>query len=142
KPVKTKNFDWDINATWGRLIKNEVVEIGGGITRLVSSSGAFSTTSSAYTVSEVGQEWGQLFGGGIKRDASGNPILDATGYFQRQADTKFGSVLPLYTGGVQNTFNVFKNFVVNVNIDYSWGGKFFSLDDFWGTFSGLTARTS
>ena len=50
----------------------------------------------------------------------------------------FGSALPQYTGGVQNTFNVFKNFTINVNIDYSYGGKFFSLSDFWGTFSGLT----
>jgi TonB-linked SusC/RagA family outer membrane protein len=142
KPIKMKNLEWDITATWGRLIKNQVVSIAPGITRLVSSSGAFSGSSSAYTVSEVGQEWGQLFGGGIKRDASGQPVLTAGGLFIRQADTKFGSVLPMYTGGVQNSINVFKNFVINVNIDYSKGGKFFSLDDFWGTFSGLTARTS
>ena len=29
-----------------------------------------------------------------------------------------------------------------MNIDYQYGGKFFSLSDFWGTFSGLTARTA
>ena len=141
KPLKMKNLEWDINATWGRLIKNEVVAIAPGITRLISASGAFSGSSSAYTVSEVGQPWGQMFGGGIKR-VNGQPQLTAAGLFIRQADVKFGSVLPDYTGGVQNTFNVFKNFTVNVNIDYSWGGKFFSLSDFWGTFSGLTARTS
>ena len=141
KPLKMKNLEWDINATWGRLIKNEVVAIAPGITRLISASGAFSGSSSAYTVSEVGQPWGQMFGGGIKR-VNGQPQLTASGLFIREADVKFGSVLPDYTGGVQNTFNVFKNFTVNVNIDYSWGGKFFSLSDFWGTFSGLTARTS
>ncbi|MBL0057510.1 MAG: SusC/RagA family TonB-linked outer membrane protein [Chitinophagaceae bacterium] len=141
KPIKWKNLDWDINATWGRLLKNKVVAIAPGITRLVSASGAFSTSSSAYTVSEVGQPWGQMFGGGIKR-VNGQPELTSAGLFIREADVKFGSVLPDYTGGVQNTFTVFKNFTVNVNIDYSWGGKFFSLSDFWGTFSGLTARTS
>ena len=130
KPIKWKNLDWDINATWGRLLKNKVVAIAPGITRLVSASGAFSTSSSAYMVSEVGQPWGQMFGGGIKR-VNGQPELTSAGLFIREADVKFGSVLPDYTGGVQNTFTVFKNFTVNVNIDYSWGGKFFSLSDFW-----------
>lgn len=141
KPIKSKNFDWDITATWGRLLKNQIVDIAPGITRIVSSSGAFSGTSSAYIVSEVGQRWGQLHGGGIKR-INGQPQLTSSGLFIREADVNFGSSLPDYTGGVQNTINLFKNFTINVNIDYQWGGKFFSLSDFWGTFSGLTARTA
>ena len=141
KPIQSKNFDWDLSATWGYLTKNEVVSIYPGVTRLNVSTGAFSTSSSAYTVNEVGQPWGQMFGGGIKR-INGAPQLTSAGLFVRQADTKFGSVLPNYTGGVQNTFNLFKHFTLNINIDYSIGGKFFSLSDFWGTFSGLTARTA
>jgi TonB-linked SusC/RagA family outer membrane protein len=142
KPVVSKNLDWEITTTWGYLTKNEIVSIAPGILRLnVDRTGAFSGSSSAYLVNEVGQPWGQLFGGGIKR-VNGVPEVDANGLFVRQADTKFGSALPQYTGGVQNTFNVFKNFTINVNIDYSYGGKFFSLSDFWGTFSGLTARTA
>jgi hypothetical protein len=31
---------------------------------------------------------------------------------------------------------------MNVNVDFSYGGKFFSLSDHWGTYSGLTARTA
>jgi len=46
------------------------------------------------------------------------------------------------TGGVQNTFTVLKDFTVMVNVDYQFGGKFFSLSDMWGTYSGLTAKTS
>ena len=141
QPVKMKNFDWNINATWGRLIKNEVVSIATGIKRLTVAAGAFSGSSSAYAVSEVGKPWGQMFGGGIKR-LNGQPVLTASGFFVKENEVNFGSVLPMYTGGVQNTFNVFKNFTLNVNIDYSYGGKFFSLSDFWGTFSGLTARTA
>jgi len=82
-----------------------------------------------------------MFGGGIKR-INGVPELTASGMFIRQADTKFGSVLPDYTGGVQSSMNIFKNFTLNVNVDFSYGGKFFSLSDHWGTFSGLTARTA
>lgn len=141
KPVQSKNFDWDITASWGYLTKNEIVSIFPGIDRLVLSSGAFSTSSAAYSVNQVGRPWGEMFGGGIKK-IDGQPVLTSAGLFTREADVNFGSVLPKYTGGVQNTFNVFKNFTVNVNIDYSYGGKFFSLSDHWGTFSGLTARTA
>ena len=141
KPVQAKNFAWEITAAWGYITENKVVSIFPGIDRLNVSTGAFSGSSSAYTVNEVGQPWGQMFGGGIKK-VNGVPELTAAGLFIRQADTKFGSVLPTYTGGVQNTFNLFKNFTVNINVDYSYGGKFFSLSDFWGTFSGLTARTA
>jgi hypothetical protein len=118
-----------------------VVSIFPGINRLVLSSGAFSTSSSAYAVNQVGSPWGEMYGGGITK-INGTPVLTSSGLFVRQADANFGSVLPQYTGGVQNTFNLFKNFTINVNIDYSYGGQFFSLSDFWGTFSGLTARTA
>ena len=141
KPVRTKNFEWDLSGTWGYLTKNEIVSIFGTITRLDLERGAFSTSSSAYAVNEVGQPWGQMFGGGIKK-VNGVAQLGTDGLFIREADTKFGSVLPQYTGGVQNTFTIFKNFTININVDYSYGGKFFSLSDFWGTFSGLTARTA
>ncbi len=145
RPVQTPNFNWEITAAWGYITKNEVVSIFPGINRLTVASGAFSGSSSAYTVNEVGQPWGQMFGGGIKK-INGVPQLVTTGsnagLFIREPDTKFGSVLPTYTGGVQNTFNLFKHFTINVNVDYSYGGKFFSLSDFWGTFSGLTARTA
>lgn len=142
QPLRKENIDWNITANWGRLIKNEVVKIAEGIDRIAISSGAFSGSSAAYTVSAVGKPWGQMFGVGIKRHANGKPILTSSGLFVKQDDVNFGSVLPDYTGGVQNTFNIFKNFVVNVNIDFSYGGKFFSLSDHWGSFSGLTAKTA
>ncbi|MFT3981878.1 MAG: SusC/RagA family TonB-linked outer membrane protein [Ferruginibacter sp.] len=141
------NLEWDINATWGYLLKNEVVSIAkdGSIQRLVSANGSYGPTTtnplSAWTVSEIGLPWGQLHGTGIER-IDGKPVLNEDGTYVSAADVNYGSVLPKYTGGVQNSFNVLKNFVVNVNIDYSVGGKFFSLSNFWGDFSGLTARTA
>ncbi len=149
KVLNWKNLGWDLNATWGRLIKNQVVSIAkdGSITRLISGGGAFSpnqgtATRAAWVVSEIGQPWGQLHGTGIKRNAAGTPILNGDGTFQSQQDVNYGSVLPDYTGGVQSSMTIFKNFVFNVNVDYSYGGKFFSLSDYWGSFSGLTAKTA
>jgi len=140
-----KNLAYEATATWAYRLTNKVVSIAPGITRLVSAAGSYGPTTtnpiSAWTVSEVGSEWGQMHGTGIKR-INGKPVLNPDGTFVSEADVNYGSVLPRYTGGVQNTLTLFKNFVINVNIDYSSGGKFFSLSNYWGDFSGLTARTA
>ena len=140
KPVVNKNLTWNIDVNYGQNLSNKVVELAPGISSIVVAAGAFSGTSSAYTVHEVGKEWGMLRGGGIKK-INGVPILDADGFYIKEDNAAFGSVLPDFTGGIQNAVN-YKNFVLNVSIDFQKGGKFFSLSDFWGTFSGLTARTA
>lgn len=141
-PVKTNNIDWTLSASWAYYLKNQVEEISPGVNRLVVASGAFSGTSAAYAVSQIGRPWGQLFGNGILRDAAGTPILNADGTYQRADTVFFGSSLPKYTGGIQNRLILFKNFEINMNIDYQMGGKFFSLSDHWGTYSGLFAKTA
>jgi TonB-linked SusC/RagA family outer membrane protein len=139
-PVRFKDFQWQVNATWGRLLDNKIIKLAEGLNRVTYSSGSYAGSYAAYTVNEVGQQWGQLFGPGFKR-VNGQPQLTADGFYVRDPEVKFGSVLPDYTGGVQNMFT-YKNFILNVNIDYSKGGKFYSLSDFWGSFSGLTAKTA
>ena len=81
-----------------------------------------------------------LIGGG-KTYINGKPVLDESGHYVKSENVRFGSVLPDYTGGVQNSFT-YKGVTLNVNIDFQHGGKFFSLSDMWGTYSGLTARTA
>jgi len=139
RPVSFDNFKWEINATWGRLLENKVVSIYPGINR-ISVEGVWGSTA-PYMVHEVGKDWGQIYGNGIKR-IDGKPVLTTDGLFVNDPNVFFGSVLPDYTGGVQNTFQIFKDFTVNVNIDYQKGGKFVSLSDMWGSYSGLTARTA
>ena len=138
-PIRTKNLDWMLTATWGRLLTNEVVSIAPGITRIVTESGQAGT--SAYLVSEVGQPWGQIRGIGFKR-INGQPVIGADGLYEAAPEVNFGSSLPDFTGGVQNSFTIFKNFLVNINIDYSVGGKFFSLSEFYGYSTGLYAATA
>jgi hypothetical protein len=91
-------------------------------------------------VHQKGQQWGMLIGGG-KTYVDGQVVLDADGHYVKSENVRFGSVLPDYTGGVQNSIN-FKDFILNVNIDFQKGGKFFSLSDMWGSYSGLLARTA
>ncbi len=144
RPLAGKNITWDINATWGYLLSNKIIDIDGDkstnkgrqVVQTIWGNGA------PYLVHLDGQEWGTLFGNGMKRDASGNPLLDGNGYYVTDDQVNYGNVLPKYTGGVQNAFTVFGNFTVNANIDYQFGGKFYSLSDMWGSYTGVLARTA
>jgi TonB-linked SusC/RagA family outer membrane protein len=146
------DFRWEINATFSYLMENKVVKIAEGIDQFTAQSQWGGGTPDM--VHRVGEEWGQLYGGGKKLfqavDGSGNPvdhpnngkpILNSSGFFVSNPTTYFGNVLPELTGGIQNNFR-YKDFAINLNFDYQKGGKFFSLSDMWGTFSGLTARTA
>jgi hypothetical protein len=138
RPVWNNNFRWELNATYGKLIENKVVSIAEGVERS-TIEGLWGTTG-PLLVHAVGKDWGQIYGNGIKR-INGQPVLTSEGFYVNDPGVYYGSALPDYTGGIQNSFE-YKNFVVAANIDYQVGGKFFSLSDMWGSYSGLTARTA
>ncbi len=135
-PVNMSNFRWDFNVTFAYLIENNVVKIAEGIDKFLVQQIWSATTPNMYHA--VDMRWGQLYGSGIKRDANGTPILNSSGFYVSDPNVNFGSVLPDYTGGIQNTFKIMKDITVGINFDYQVGGKFFSLSDMWGSFSGLT----
>jgi len=141
-PVRTGNFDWTITANVAQLLDNTVVEISNkyGVDR-VSVAGVWGSDM-PYLINQKGKWWGQIYGNGIKRNAKGVPILTSSGAYINNPNVYFGSVLPKTTGGLQNSFTVFKEFTLNVNIDYQFGGKFVSLSNRWGQYSGLTANTA
>ncbi|MFS2189770.1 SusC/RagA family TonB-linked outer membrane protein [Mucilaginibacter sp. Mucisp84] len=141
-PIKLPNFSWTINANFSQLIDNTVTEISDkyGVDR-VQVAGVWGTDM-PYLINQKGKWWGQIYGNGIKRNANGVPILTSSGMYQNDPNVYFGSALPRYTGGLQNSFTVFKDFILNVNVDYQFGGKFVSLSNRWGQFSGLTANTA
>ncbi len=140
-PVKGKSFTWDVTKTFGYLIKNPVVNIYKDQKRVLLAGGAFGTRF-ARAFQELGSNWGQLIGGGIKRNAEGLMIVDPNnGQFIRDADKHWGSVVPRVTGGLINTIS-YKDFTLNFSLDYQVGGKFFSLSESWGWYSGLFAETA
>jgi len=145
QPFRSTNFTWTLNATYSNLLEDKIVEISNkyGVTRVTSATNTqFSGVITPILVQQTGMEWGQLYGNGILKNSAGVPVLDANGFYQNNPNVYYGSVLPKHTGGIQNTFTVFKDFSINVNIDYQFGGKTFSLSDMWGSYSGLTARTA
>ncbi|MEO6406555.1 MAG: SusC/RagA family TonB-linked outer membrane protein [Ferruginibacter sp.] len=138
-PVSSPNLDWRLTANWGYILQNKVISVAPGIPRLTMQAAGNGGVS---LVADSGATWGQLRGTAIKRDAAGKPILSSDGYYVEQKDVNLGSALPKYTGGFQNTLTVFKNFVINANIDYSVGGKFFSLSKYYGSGTGLYDYTA
>jgi hypothetical protein len=56
--------------------------------------------------------------------------------YQIENDHYYGSIVPDFNGGLVNTFS-FKGFTVQAAFDFQKGGKFFSLSEMWGTYSGL-----
>lgn len=153
KPVWTRNFQWELNASWGKIINNKIVLIlNDSIKQIVPLAQGYWGTGNngkdvAYTVQEEGKEWGQVYGTAIatingKRVIDTDPTSANYGRYITGQRKSFGSVLPDYTGGIQNTFTVFKNFVFNINIDYQVGGKFYSLSDYLMDNAGLSLRTA
>ena len=139
--IKGKDLTWDASATFGYLIKNPIKNLYQNQQRVLLAGGSFGTRF-ARAFQELGSDWGQLIGGGIKRNAEGLMVVDPnTGYYIRDLDKHWGSVVPKTTGGFINTLS-YRNFVLNFSLDYQIGGKFFSLSESWGWFSGLFAETA
>lgn len=138
-PIQTKDFSWEVNATYSRLIKNPVLNLAGQ-QRILLAGGAFGSNY-ARAFQELNQDWGQLIGGGIARTADGRPILDANGLFTADLDKHWGSVVPKTNGGLTNTLT-YKGLVFNFSLDYQVGGKFFSLSESWGVYSGILEQTA
>ena len=144
-PVKTSDFSWNINTNFARN-KSKVLELAPGIQTyyLGGADYSSSTGTTAYAPGVwaiVGGEYGQIRGRGIQK-INGQPVIDpATGLYAFQDNVNFGSVLPQFTGGMVNTFK-YKNVSLNFTVDFSKGGKYFSLSDLWGGFSGLYDYTA
>ncbi|HEX7905788.1 MAG TPA: SusC/RagA family TonB-linked outer membrane protein [Chitinophagaceae bacterium] len=124
-PVKTKNFTWDATFNLARN-KNLVVELADGLTTFAHGSTTYSSVTS-YLNSYVGQPFGSLIGKAYQRDPATGGILLGTNNLPLYTDAtyNFGTVLPDFTGGFQNSFRIF-GFDLGVTMDYQFGGQFFS----------------
>jgi hypothetical protein len=140
EPFTSESIRWHTGFIISKLIKQEVDKIADGISQLVVQIQWWNGTPEM--VIESGHPWGELYGSGMKVNSSGEPLLYNNGFYVTDTKKYYGSVFPKLTGGVQNSIQIFNCLAININFDYQVGGKFFSLSDMWGTFSGLTERTA
>jgi outer membrane receptor protein involved in Fe transport len=89
----------------------------------------------------VGQEMGQIYGFGYRRDANGKRVFGANGIALRTPDLiSFGSAIPKYVGGITNTFN-YKGISLSALIDFKVGNMMLSGTNFNAVRHGLHKMT-
>lgn len=142
--IDHKSFQWDVTLNWAKNT-SKVKDIYPGIDVIYSTGSDYSNTTGAAAYAPgvwhvKGGEWGQLRGRGIKR-IDGKPVISANGLYAYEDNVNFGTILPDFTGGIANQLT-YKNVTLNFVIDYLKGGKYFSLSDHWGGFSGLYDYTA
>jgi hypothetical protein len=128
RAVKTRNFSWEVNLN-GAYNQSEVLSLGTGAGDTVITVGVGEFTGELRQV--VGKPLGQLYGYGYLRDASGRQVFDAgNGRPLRTANPiAFGSALPVWTGGITNTFNI-HGVSLSFLIDFKLGHRMISGTNF------------
>ena len=136
-PVKTANFQWDINVNWSKN-KNEVVSLAEGIDNLQLGSFQGGVTINA----AVGQPYGIIRGTDFTY-LNGQRVVGANGRYviNNSSNNNIGDINPDWIGGVRNKFT-YKDFAFSFLIDMQKGGDIFSLDRSYGLATGLYDETA
>jgi TonB-linked SusC/RagA family outer membrane protein len=137
-PIKTSGFQWNLTLN-GSYNKTKVLSL------TTDKAGERITVGTHVFNGElrqvVGQEMGQIYGFGFKRDAQGKQVFGANGIALRTADLiSFGSALPKWIGGINNAFS-YKGFSISALIDFKLGNKMLSGTNFNLTRHGLHKMT-
>lgn len=137
-PIQSENFDW--NFTWNfSKNENELLELLPGVETLQIARFPFNgVTLNAV----VGEPYGVIRGTDFIYDANGRKVVGANGrYLETSTVQNLGSVLPDYNMGFRNSFR-YKNLDLSVLIDVQKGGKYRSLTNIWGHYSGILEDTA
>ncbi|MAU16275.1 MAG: hypothetical protein CMH46_12145 [Muricauda sp.] len=137
--IRNQAFNWNLVANFSKN-KTTINKLPNGLDA-TAAPGGNSSFGVVSMIHELGNNWGQLRGTGILRDENGTPVLNDSGLFVTDPNQYLGSVLPDFTGGLVNTFS-YKGLTLTASIDFQKGGNFFSLSEYWGSYSGLLEETA
>ncbi|WP_278380620.1 SusC/RagA family TonB-linked outer membrane protein [Chryseobacterium arthrosphaerae] len=136
-PLKFKDFSWDLLLNWSNP-KTRVTALREGIENITIGSlqGGISINAS------LNEDYGSIWGSDYVYDPNGNKIVGRNGAYLHTDDSNhnFGSFQPDFIAGLNNSFT-YKNFNLSFQIDWKKGGKIFSLDQYYGTGTGLYPET-
>ncbi len=136
-PLKSKDFAWNINVSWGQN-KNKVLSLPQGLPALQLASVQSGLSINAV----VGEPFGTLYGSDFVY-LNGKRVIDENGNYMKteSQNENLGTFQPDWKGGVKNTFT-YKNLALSFLIDAQQGGKVFSLDTWYGMATGLYPETA
>ena len=137
-PVQSENFSWDV--AWNFATNdNKLLSLADGIETLQIARFPFNGVS---LNAVVGEPYGQIRGTNYVFDADGNKVVNSSGSYAESRNVEnLGSILPDYNMGIRNTFT-YKNISLGVLIDIQKGGKYRSLTNIWGNYSGILEQTA
>lgn len=136
-PIKTEDFTWDITWNFSKN-ENELLSLAGDAESLTLANYTFNgVTLNAV----VGEPYGVIRGTNYVFDDEGNRVINANGsYAETQNVENLGSILPDYNMGIRNSFT-YKGINFGFLIDVQKGGKYRSLTNIWGHYSGILQST-
>ncbi|MBZ4188568.1 SusC/RagA family TonB-linked outer membrane protein [Niabella beijingensis] len=139
-PVKTTHFNWTSVVNFARN-KSMIKKLAPGLSTLVLDQNRYSSVD-MFLLANENEAFGSLVGNAYQRDANtGKILLDDQNLPLYEQNHNFGSVLPRFTGGWQNTFR-YKNILLSAMIDFQSGGQFFSWTQMLAVKSGQAAITA
>jgi len=141
-PVRTKDFKWDLRLNFSKN-QNKVIslftdETGNQVTNLQIASLGGGVSINA----RVGEAYGAIMGSDFVYTNGQKTVSGTTGRYLKSAtnDQVIGNVTPDWNGGISNTLT-YKNFSFSFLIDVQHGGDIFSLDQWYGTGTGIYASS-
>lgn len=135
RPVTTKNFSWDVSLNVA-YNKSKILKISNSTNEFL-----LGTATKVFLKQVVGEEYSQIVGRTIKRDANGRDVMDAKGLPIVPTDVKaFGSGIQRYTTGITNTFS-YKSFTLSAQVDGKFGGLIYSNTNYNLEHRGMSPRS-
>lgn len=121
KPVRSKNFKWDVSINWA-LNRNKVLELAEGMDGKQDIGYGGNATLQA----RVGGTTGDIYGFGFVRSPEGKTVYTSTGLPARPADIQYiGNAYADWKGGLKNEFT-YKELKFSILLDGQLGGKIYS----------------
>ncbi|AWW29202.1 SusC/RagA family TonB-linked outer membrane protein [Echinicola strongylocentroti] len=137
-PVQTQKFSWNtsVNMT---SVKNEVLSTGPDNNPITLGQNR-ATLGDAVTAFVVGESGPQIRAYDYAYNEDGTIMVDDSGLPMRGELKNYGSVLPTFYGGWNNTFS-YNGISFSFLIDYSFGNKVLSATEYYSTWRGLNKST-
>ncbi|MGB3065196.1 SusC/RagA family TonB-linked outer membrane protein [Sphingobacterium thalpophilum] len=136
-PVRNEDFEWTSNINFSRN-RNKVMELAEGLQSLTIGTAPFNAT----LIARPGEAYGQIFGSDFVYDNDGNKVVsEASGLYLKTPNKSLGSILPDFNAGWRNTFT-YKSVTLSALIDMQKGGKFFSISNMFGHYTGVLEETA
>ncbi|WP_313581916.1 SusC/RagA family TonB-linked outer membrane protein [Chishuiella sp.] len=135
-PIRTSEFEWGINVNFSKN-SNRVTELIDGVESIQLGTAPFKATLDAV----LGERYGQIRGTDFIYDDKGNKVVGANGLYLSSDIKNLGSIIPDWNMGIRNNIS-YKNFSLSALLDIQKGGKYFSVTNMFGMYSGMLEETA